>query len=277
MQAPDDVFTVEDVASHSSREDCWIIAFDAVLNVTGRLHEIPCNEYEILLYAGKDGTDELEMICTQDELSKFAIGRIGTLEEKTAYLARLAKKREEEGISLMAEKKALSMRPGKIKGGNDLLQERMTIEAAKERAAAWDRCQGFSFMGDDPWGSVEIVFKDSWQASTGPQEELWTSYCKDPHYIPDEIYTMDEVARHFFREDCWTVAYGIVLNLTGHLHEFEALSLSEMQILNACAGRDGTEEFEIVSQYFPITEYDLSKYAIGRLGTAGEKAALEYN
>jgi len=277
MQAPDVLYTLDDVKSHSSREDCWIVVSGVVLNLTGRLHEIPCNEYEVLVYAGRDGSEELEMICSPDELSKYAIGRVGTATEKTAYLVRLAKQREAEGLPLIAQKNALSKRPGMIKGGNVsgvLLRETMTIEAAKQRAAAWDECRGFCFRGDDTTELVEVIFKDRWE--TSPRYEEWISYCKDPHYIPDEVYTMDEVASRIIREDCWTVAYGLVLNLTGHLHEFDALFMSESQILNACAGRDGTEEFEVVSQYFPISEYALSKYAIGRLGPAAAKAACQY-
>merc|ERR1711957_885327 len=74
-------YTKEDVAKHTTKNDCWVILNDRVLNVTNFLSEHPGGELAILTFAGKDATEEFDMIHPPDVVGKYApdaiIGVIG--------------------------------------------------------------------------------------------------------------------------------------------------------------------------------------------------------
>ena len=55
-------YTVEEVAKHNKKNDCWVIVDGQVLDVTSFLHEHPGGEKAILLYAGRDATEEFNML-----------------------------------------------------------------------------------------------------------------------------------------------------------------------------------------------------------------------
>ena len=61
----------EEVAKHNSASDCWIIIRDKVYNVTEFLDEHPGGKKAILLYAGKDATQEFEMLHRPDIINKY--------------------------------------------------------------------------------------------------------------------------------------------------------------------------------------------------------------
>ena len=61
----------EEVAQHNSASDCWIIIRDKVYNVTEFLDEHPGGKKAILLYAGKDATQEFEMLHRPDIINKY--------------------------------------------------------------------------------------------------------------------------------------------------------------------------------------------------------------
>ena len=55
-------FTTQDVAAHNKKDDCWVIVNGQVLDVTKFLPEHPGGEKAILLYAGRDATEEFNML-----------------------------------------------------------------------------------------------------------------------------------------------------------------------------------------------------------------------
>merc|ERR1719195_1200349 len=55
-------YTVEEVAKHTTKEDCWVILHGRVLNATSFLSQHPGGELAILTFAGKDATAEFDMI-----------------------------------------------------------------------------------------------------------------------------------------------------------------------------------------------------------------------
>jgi len=74
--------TADEVAKHVTKEDCWVILHDKVLDVTSFLSEHPGGELAILTFAGKDATAEFDMIHPPDVIEKYApnsvIGALGS-------------------------------------------------------------------------------------------------------------------------------------------------------------------------------------------------------
>merc|ERR1719261_333630 len=61
----------EEVAKHNNKESCWVILHDRVLDVTKFLGDHPGGELAILTFAGKDATEEFDMIHPPDVVEKY--------------------------------------------------------------------------------------------------------------------------------------------------------------------------------------------------------------
>merc|ERR1719277_2947793 len=74
-------YTMEEVAKHNTKADCWVVVNGEVLDVTKFLSEHPGGELAILTFAGKDATEEFNMIHPPDVIPKYApnsvIGVVG--------------------------------------------------------------------------------------------------------------------------------------------------------------------------------------------------------
>merc|ERR1719158_1173990 len=64
-------FTLAEVASHNSKSSCWVILHNRVLDVTTFLKDHPGGELAILTFAGKDATEEFDMIHPPDVIDKY--------------------------------------------------------------------------------------------------------------------------------------------------------------------------------------------------------------
>jgi len=75
-------WTLEEVAKHNKEDDCWVIVNGQVLDVTSFLSEHPGGKKAILLYAGRDATEEFNMLHKPDVIDKYApecvIGRLAS-------------------------------------------------------------------------------------------------------------------------------------------------------------------------------------------------------
>jgi len=74
-------YSIEEVAKHTSKTDCWVVVAGEVLDVTSFLSQHPGGELAILTFAGKDATEEFNMIHPPDVVPKYApdavIGMVG--------------------------------------------------------------------------------------------------------------------------------------------------------------------------------------------------------
>jgi len=74
------VWTMEEVAKHNKKDDCWVVVNGQVLNTTKFLPDHPGGAKAILLYAGKDATEEFNMLHEPTVIEKYApdtvIGKI---------------------------------------------------------------------------------------------------------------------------------------------------------------------------------------------------------
>ncbi|KAF8943396.1 hypothetical protein BGZ47_005470 [Haplosporangium gracile] len=61
-----------EVAKHNTPEDCWVIVNGQVLDVTTFLPDHPGGKKAILLFAGRDATEEFNMLHKPDVVEKYA-------------------------------------------------------------------------------------------------------------------------------------------------------------------------------------------------------------
>lgn len=56
------MFTKEEVAKNNTEKNCWVILFDKVYDVTTFMVDHPGGKDAIMLFAGKDATEEFDML-----------------------------------------------------------------------------------------------------------------------------------------------------------------------------------------------------------------------
>jgi len=73
-------YTIEEVATHNKKENIWVVIDGQVLDVTKFLPDHPGGEKAILLYAGRDATEEFNMLHDPKVIPRYApdavIGRV---------------------------------------------------------------------------------------------------------------------------------------------------------------------------------------------------------
>jgi cytochrome b involved in lipid metabolism len=73
-------YTLNEVAAHNKKDDIWVVVDGQVLDVTKFLPDHPGGEKAILLYAGRDATEEFNMLHDPKVIPRYApdavIGRV---------------------------------------------------------------------------------------------------------------------------------------------------------------------------------------------------------
>jgi fatty acid desaturase/predicted heme/steroid binding protein len=74
------VFTMEEVSRHNSKDDCWLVYEDKVLDVTNFIDYHPGLPKTILRFAGKSCTDEIRQMhfdhVVDNKIPHYVIGRV---------------------------------------------------------------------------------------------------------------------------------------------------------------------------------------------------------
>ncbi|CDZ98591.1 cytochrome b2 [Phaffia rhodozyma] len=68
---PDKEVTAQELAKHSTKEDCWITIHGNVYDITSFIEDHPGGEKILLKYAGKDATEEFDEIHSPDIPTKY--------------------------------------------------------------------------------------------------------------------------------------------------------------------------------------------------------------
>ncbi|KAI0319590.1 FAD binding domain-containing protein [Amylostereum chailletii] len=75
-------FTMAEVAAHNKKDDVWVVVDGQVLDVTTFLPDHPGGEKAILLYAGRDATEEFNMLHDPKVIPRYAADSvIGTVKK----------------------------------------------------------------------------------------------------------------------------------------------------------------------------------------------------
>ena len=64
-------FTAEEIAKHNKENDCWGIIDGGVYDVTSFLPDHPGGKKAILTFAGRDATEEFDMLHDRNVLTKY--------------------------------------------------------------------------------------------------------------------------------------------------------------------------------------------------------------
>mmetsp|Transcript_117198 Transcript_117198/g.250439 ORF Transcript_117198/g.250439 Transcript_117198/m.250439 type:complete len:81 (-) Transcript_117198:137-379(-) len=72
--------TEGEVAQHATEKDCWVVVGDQVYDVTNFLADHPGGKKAIMLFAGKDATEEFDMLHDRKVIKKYGIDQ-GTVKD----------------------------------------------------------------------------------------------------------------------------------------------------------------------------------------------------
>jgi flavocytochrome c len=70
--AGEKTYTLEEIASHNTEKDCWVAVNGLVLNVTDFLNDHPGGKMAIMTFAGRDATEEFNMVHDKNVIDKYA-------------------------------------------------------------------------------------------------------------------------------------------------------------------------------------------------------------
>jgi len=65
-------YSMEEVAKHNTENDCWVVVNGQVLDVTGFLDDHPGGKMAIVTFAGKDASEEFNMLHEKTVIEKYA-------------------------------------------------------------------------------------------------------------------------------------------------------------------------------------------------------------
>ena len=62
---------MSEIEKHNKDNDCWVILYDKVYDLTEFINEHPGGKDSIMLYAGKDATEAFDLIHEESVLDKY--------------------------------------------------------------------------------------------------------------------------------------------------------------------------------------------------------------
>ena len=75
------VVTKEELAAHSTHDDCWVALYGRVYDFSAFVDEHPAGPESIVKLAGTDGTEAYETVHNEGMLAEFEGDLVGVLEK----------------------------------------------------------------------------------------------------------------------------------------------------------------------------------------------------
>ncbi|KAF4739431.1 hypothetical protein FOZ63_000570, partial [Perkinsus olseni] len=250
--------TMDEVAKHDTKEDCWVVVNGYVMNVTKFLPEHPGGEAAIVKYAGKDASNTFNSIHSPEVLQryggKYIVGKLGDAMGSGAStpaltMEEVAKHTTEDDCWIVVNGMVYNVTKWlpKHPGGKDIILQHAGQDASDE----WNSIH--------PKGTMEKYGK--------PYElgALGSGGAAAPSGTP--ALTMDEVAKHTTKDDCWIVVNGKVYNVTDWLPKHPG----GPDIILQHAGQDASDEWNSIHPAGTMEKFG-KPYELGPLGSGGVSA-----
>mmetsp|Transcript_142677 Transcript_142677/g.455995 ORF Transcript_142677/g.455995 Transcript_142677/m.455995 type:complete len:82 (-) Transcript_142677:122-367(-) len=65
--------TEAEIAKHNTETDCWVVVGDDIYDVTNFMADHPGGKKAIMLFAGKDATEEFDMLHDRKVIKKYGL------------------------------------------------------------------------------------------------------------------------------------------------------------------------------------------------------------
>merc|ERR1719420_1378213 len=129
-----------ELAKHNSAADCWVVVNGQVLDVTAFLKDHPGGELAIVTFAGKDASEEFNMIHPPDVIGKYAPDAvIGVLGEGGAGGGDDESSDEEAAEATVA----VNLNAGLLKKGGRYVNEKHANASRDKRMKEYGKIPGF--------------------------------------------------------------------------------------------------------------------------------------
>ncbi|KAF4680890.1 hypothetical protein FOZ62_027743 [Perkinsus olseni] len=255
--------SMSEVAKHTSKTDCWVVVNGFVLNVTEFLPQHPGGEAAIMQYAGKDASEEWNMIHQPEVLEKYGgkyiVGKLGagvasTKGATTLTLDEVAKHNVKDDCWIVVNNMVynvtefLAVHPGG--------EAAIMAYAGRDASEQWNMIHPADTM--EKYGKKYEVGElgSSMGGGSGGSGVL------------DE----DEVAKHTAEDDCWVIINGKVYDVTKWL----PLHPGGVAAIMAYAGKDASEQFNMIHPEGTLEKHG-KKYLVGDLGSVPAGATVANN
>ncbi|KAF4723579.1 hypothetical protein FOZ63_006648, partial [Perkinsus olseni] len=255
--------TMEEVARHRTPNDCWVVINGEVLDVTEYLKEHPGGELSISAFGGTDCSLEYNTVhakaLIQETCPQCVLGKLHVPQKRKKKKAKkcgglgmdeVAKHNTKEDCWVVVNGFVLAVTPFLTEhpGGPEAILRYAGQDATEE----WNMIHSFEVL--QQYGSKYIVGKlgEPMGGTTEPG------------------LTVEEVAKHNSKKDCWVIVNGVVYNLTDWL----PLHPGGETVILTYAGKDASDEWNMIHPADTIEKYG-KKYELGAvaLGETEEAAA----
>ncbi|CAE8592296.1 unnamed protein product [Polarella glacialis] len=236
--------SAEEVAKHASKTDCWVVVGEEVLDVTEFMEDHPGGSKAIMMFAGRDATEEFDMLHERKVIKKYGI------DEGTVVVKGTFKKYHEWPKPMFV---ACGPASELLAPASELLAEQTKV------AFGWSNWhvgpKGMTHGMQSSGGRFGEVRKGTKRHESA---ELKQDTIRIARKLP-----ADEVAKHASKTDCWVVVGEEVLDVTEFMEDHPGGSKAIMMF----AGRDATEEFDMLHERKVIKKYGIDEGTVVVKGT----------